>query len=84
MPRAAKDKLSFKEKHALDTLPKAIAALEARKAKLRALLDDPTLYARDPAGFAKHSDSFGKAEADLAAAEEQWLTLEMRREALGS
>ena len=48
--RAAKEKLSFKDKHALDTLPKTIAQLDGKKAKLKKVLDDAGLYARDPAG----------------------------------
>ena len=80
---ALKEKLSFKDKHALDTLPKTIAALEAKKAKLRTILDDPGLYARDPAAFARQSAALSVAEADLAAAEDAWLELEMRREAIG-
>ena len=78
-----REKLSFKEKHALETLPKTIADLEARKAGLRAALDDPGLYARDPSAFATRSDAFTRIEAELAAAEDQWLALEMRREAVG-
>ncbi len=82
-PRAAsREKLSFKEKHALDTLPKTIATLDKKKAKLRGVLDDPNLYSRDPTGFARHSADFAKLEAELAAAEEEWLALEMRREAI--
>ncbi len=79
---AAREKMSFKDKHALATLPKTIAALDAQKTKLRALLDDPAFYARDPAGFAKQSQAFAKIEADIAAAEDEWLALEMRREAV--
>jgi ATP-binding cassette subfamily F protein uup len=79
---ARREKLSFKEKHALETLPKTIATLEEKKAKLRHLLDDPNLYARDPSAFAKHSETFAKIEADLAQAEDDWLALEMRREAI--
>ena len=81
--RAAKEKLSFKDKHALETLPKTIAALEAKKATLRGALDDPGLYARDPKNFATKSEAFAKIEAEIAVAEEAWLTLEMRREAIG-
>ena len=78
----AKGKLSFKDKHALETLPKTIAALDARKAKLRATLDDPKLYARDPVAFGKQSEALAKLEAEMAQAEDDWLTLEMRREAM--
>ena len=76
-----RDKMSFKEKHALETLPKTIARLDAEKAKLRAVLDDPTFYARDPAGFGKQSEAYARLEAEVAKAEDEWLALEMRREA---
>ena len=78
----AKEKLTFKEKHALDTLPKTIASLDEKRAKLRKVLDDPGLYARDPAAFATFSDKFKTIEAELAAAEDLWLELELRREAI--
>jgi ATP-binding cassette subfamily F protein uup len=76
----AKARLSFKEKHALETLPARMEALRRDMEKLRALLDDPGLYARDPARFAKASDAYSQAESDLSAAEEEWLLLEIRRE----
>ena len=80
--RTAKEKLSFKDKHALGTLPKTIAALDVKKGELRKILDDAGLYARDPAGFARHSEALAGVEAELAAAEDAWLDLEMRREAI--
>ena len=46
-------------------------------------LSDPTLYGRDRAAFERLSDELAAAQADLAAAEDEWLTLEMRREELG-
>ena len=79
---AAKRKLSFKEKHALETLPKRMDDLRALAAKLQTELDDPQLYARDAARFAKVSQALGKAQADLASAEEEWLELEILREEL--
>jgi ATP-binding cassette subfamily F protein uup len=81
-PRSAntKRKLSFKEKHALETLPKTIAALQAEIARHQAALHDPQLFSRDPAKFEAASKGLEKAGADLAAAEDQWLELEMLRE----
>ncbi|WP_026608432.1 ABC-F family ATP-binding cassette domain-containing protein [Methylocapsa acidiphila] len=79
----AKPRLSFKEKHALETLPKRMEELRATMAKLQAALDDPGLYARDPAKFSAASAAFAKAEAELQAAEEEWLELEIRREEIG-
>ena len=81
-PAAAKRKLSFKEKHALETLPKTMDKLTAEIARIQDKLSDSGLYTRDPAGFAKLTEAAGKAQADLAAAEEEWLRLEMLREEL--
>ncbi|HRN85024.1 MAG TPA: ATP-binding cassette domain-containing protein, partial [Hyphomicrobium sp.] len=72
-------RLSFKDKHALDTLPGEIAALEARQAALVKTLDAPDLYTRDRATFSKVSDELADVQAALAAAEERWLELEILR-----
>ncbi len=77
-----REKLSFKEKHALETLPERIATLERQVEKLRTEMADPGLYQRDPASFDKRVRDLARAEAALAASEEEWLTLEMRREEL--
>jgi len=74
--------MSFKDKHALETLPKTIAALQAEAAELQARLDDPGFYPRDRAGFEDATAALGKLHARIAAAEEQWLELEMMREQL--
>jgi ATP-binding cassette subfamily F protein uup len=78
-----KRKLSFKEKHALEQLPKRIATLEAEIAKLSVKMQTPNFYTKDPAGFEKTSAALAKAQGELAAAEEEWLALEMLREELG-
>ncbi|MDJ1159346.1 ABC-F family ATP-binding cassette domain-containing protein [Chelatococcus sp. SYSU_G07232] len=75
-------RLSFTEKHALETLPARIEKLTADVAKLNAILADHELYARDPDRFAKATALLAKTQAELEAAEEQWLTLEMLREEL--
>ena len=77
-----KRKLSFKQKHAHETLPARIEALEAELARLRTTLADPGLYARDPAAFEKTAAALDAATANLAAAEEEWLTLELLRDEL--
>jgi ATP-binding cassette subfamily F protein uup len=79
-PPVAKPRLSFKEKHALETLPARMDLLRKQMAKLKPSLDDPGLYTRDPAKFTRVSAAFAKAEAELALAEEDWLALEIRRE----
>ncbi len=48
--------------------------------KLQVRLDDPMLYARNRDEFTGTSGLLAKAHADLAAAEEKWLELEILRE----
>ncbi|HRN89326.1 ATP-binding cassette domain-containing protein [Hyphomicrobium sp.] len=72
-------RLSFKDKHALETLPGEIAALEAKQTALTKTLDAPDLYTRDRATFSKVSDELSEVQAALAAAEERWLELEILR-----
>ena len=81
-PPTARPKLSFKHKHALETLPKEIARLTAEIARLNGLLADPDLYARDPKAFAAASQHLTAAEAAKAKAEDNWLELELLREEL--
>ena len=81
-PQAAPRKMKFKDKHALETLPKTIAALNSKASDLQARLDDPDFYTRDRAGFEKVTTDLGETQRKLAAAEEQWLELEILREEL--
>lgn len=77
-------KLTYKDQLALDKLPGRIAEIEAKIVKLRTALEDPDLYSKDPKGFARQSEALDSAERDLTTAEELWLELETRREALQS
>ncbi len=79
-PPASKRRMTFKDKHALETLPKTIAALQAKANDLQAKLDDPQFYGRDRAGFEKVTSDLGDTQRKIAAAEEQWLELEILRE----
>ena len=78
---AAKRRLNFNEKHALETLPKTIATLQAEIAKQQRQLDDPNLYPNDRQKF---DSSLGctlpPRRQELQAAEDKWLELEMLRE----
>ena len=78
----AKRKLSFKEKHALETLPAAMEKLHAEIAGLEARMGDASLFTRDPKGFEATTARLAAARDELTAAEEQWLELEMKREEL--
>jgi ABC transport system ATP-binding/permease protein len=68
-------KLSFHEKHALETLPAQIAALEKEIAGLREKLADANLYVRDPRSFAALSSRLEEAQGLLGSSEERWLEL---------
>jgi ATP-binding cassette subfamily F protein uup len=76
----AKRKMSFKEKHALETLPKTIAAREAEIKAIGLKLANPDLFRTDSNAFAAANARLAAAQAELLAAEEQWLQLEMLRE----
>lgn len=75
-----KTKLSFKDKYALENLPTEMDALNSQIVDLQKALGDPDLYSRDPEGFTMMSADLEAAEARLAAAEEEWLALELLRE----
>ena len=81
-PKASASKLSFKEKHLLETLPDKIDAMGRDIDKLRDALAEPDLYTRDRARFDKISALLSKMEEERAKAEEEWLALEMKREEL--
>ena len=81
-PPAKKGRLSFKQKHALETLPARMDELSLMKGKLQARLEDPEFYSKDAEGFAKVMAAMAKVEAELNAAEEEWLALEVLREEL--
>ena len=75
-----KARLSFKQKHALETLPGRIEEMRAQMGPLQKRLDDSGFYTKDPRGFAKITQQLGDFEAKIAKAEEEWLELEMLRE----
>lgn len=78
----AKGKLSYKQKFALENLPKDMdrnhGAIKACEAKMA----DPNLFARDPALFAKLAAELEKLQADQSRMENEWLELELLREEL--
>jgi ATP-binding cassette subfamily F protein uup len=77
---SSRRKLSFAEKHGLETLPQRIAALSVEISQLQLQLSDGALYARDAKRFLELSAKLQAAEAERAAAETRWLELEMLRE----
>ncbi len=83
-PGKSKGKLSFKQKFALENLPKEIARTEADIAKHDQAMADPNLFSKDPKAFAKLAEQAAALREKQAKMEEEWLELEMLREELES
>ncbi|MCQ0986551.1 ATP-binding cassette domain-containing protein [Jiella marina] len=83
-PAASSTKLSYKQKFALETLPKTIADLESAIAKAEAEMADPNLYSAKPERFRKLASLIDEKRAALAKAEDEWLELEMLKAELES
>ena len=81
---AERRKLSYNQQRALEQLPKKLDTLEKEIEALEAKLADPRLYARDAAAFNEATTALGRAQQEKAAAEEEWLELEMLREEIES
>ena len=81
-PAAPARRLGYKRERALAELPRKIDALHAEISSLQQALGDTDLYRRDAASFAAKTSRFGAAQAELDAAETEWLELELLREEL--
>ncbi len=75
-------KLSFKDQHALDTLPGEIEALEGEIAALEARLADPELFATHPETFTATADRLAAARTEKDDKELRWLDAAEKAEAL--
>ncbi len=75
-------KLTYKDQRDYDLLPARIDEIDAEIARDEAALADPDLYVKDPARFAALSEAIAKARAERDAAEERWLELAEKVEAL--
>src|SRR5262249_11186892 len=84
LPRAAaepaKRNLNSKERNGRETPPARTATLGPETGRLQAILADTTLYARDRGAFDRASSAMTAKQAELAAAEERWLELELLRD----
>ena len=78
-PNASGQKLSYKQKFALESLPKTIATLGKEIAETETEMASPTLFTKDPTRFAKLAKKLDSKRAELAKAEDEWLELEMLR-----
>ncbi|MCJ9672351.1 MULTISPECIES: ABC-F family ATP-binding cassette domain-containing protein [unclassified Neorhizobium] len=75
-----KGKLSFKQKFALENLPKEMAKAEAEIAAREKKMADPNLFTKDPAAFNTLAAEMEKLRQSISKMEEEWLELEMLRE----
>jgi len=80
--KAASAKLSYRDERRLAELEVEAPRLAERIAALERRLADANLYARDAAAFDQTSRDLAAARLALAEAEDAWLDLEARREAL--
>jgi ATP-binding cassette subfamily F protein uup len=78
----ARGKLSFKQKFALENLPKEMAKAEAEIAVREERMSDPNLFSKEPAAFHRLAAELEALRSKLTAMEEEWLELEMLREEL--
>ena len=78
----SKGKLSYKQKFALENLPKQMDEAEKKAAKLEEKMADANFFTKDPAGFSKTAAELEKLRNQIASWEEEWLELEMLREEL--
>jgi ATP-binding cassette subfamily F protein uup len=81
-PARAPARLTYKDQRRLEELDRSMPRLSDQIVALEATLEDPALYTRDRARFDGVMHSLTAARAELAHAEEEWLELEERREAL--
>ena len=74
--------MNWKERRAFEELPARIGALEAEKARIDSSMADPQSDGNDRAALDAASRRHGEVAAELAQAEEDWLRLAERAEAL--
>ena len=77
-----KKRLSFNQKRALEILPIRMEELQSAISSLEATLSDTGLYARDLKKFENATTDLTARQSELDAAEEEWLELEVLREAI--
>jgi ABC transport system ATP-binding/permease protein len=79
---APRRKLGFNERRALETLPQRIEEFRADLDALERKLADGDLARREPAAFLDATVRYAELREALAAAEDEWLGLEILREEL--
>ena len=72
-------KLTFKDQHLLDTLPKQIDALEMRNKEIEEILSDHTLYSKNPEKFSKLSLELADNQHKISQNIEIWMSIEEKK-----
>lgn len=80
--KPSSSKMSFKDKHALETLPKEMEKLEGDIAKVNKALAEAGLFEKNPKRFNQLVKLLEKTQSELDGVEERWLELETMREEL--
>jgi ATP-binding cassette subfamily F protein uup len=78
----SKGKMSYKQKFALENLPKEMEKAQSEIALREKKMADPNLFTKDPTTFSKLAAEMEKLREKVTAMEEEWLELEMLREEL--
>jgi len=81
--QSVEKKLSYKHKFRLEKLPEEMEVLQGEITKLETALASPDLFTKDTAKYNQLVASLSKAQENLAAKEDEWLTLEMMKEGAG-
>ncbi len=76
------NKLSYKHKYRLETLPGIIADKQEEIAKIKLFLSKPDAYTKDSDKFNEMAKSLTKAEQELSSLENEWLEIELLKESL--
>ncbi|WP_031238104.1 ABC-F family ATP-binding cassette domain-containing protein [Asticcacaulis sp. AC466] len=80
--KTAPKKLSYKDQKRLEDLDKLMPQWQAEIVRLEKVLEDSTLYSRDPKGFDATMKKLETLRTDLENGEMEWLELEEKRESL--
>jgi ATP-binding cassette subfamily F protein uup len=73
-------RMSFKDKHALETLPEKIENLRTNIINIQNQMSDPEFYKNKIGELEKSAGALSSKEIELAGLEELWLELELKRE----
>jgi ABC transport system ATP-binding/permease protein len=73
-------KLSYKQKFALETLPKEIEKKQAEIAAIEARMAKPDYFTKQAEAFARDAKALETLRGDVERMEEEWLELEVLRE----